>query len=42
MPKWLEKFIKRLEEVNKQNLGTGKLDCCNLNKQTKNTNYKDK
>ncbi|WP_434796404.1 LDCC motif putative metal-binding protein [Terrisporobacter vanillatitrophus] len=35
MPKWLEKFLKRLEEANKKNFGPGKLDCCDLNKQTK-------
>jgi len=35
MPKWLEKFLKTLEEANKKNLGSGKLDCCDLNKQKK-------
>ena len=42
MPKWLENFLKRLEEANKKNLGSGKLDCCDLNKQTKNNDSKDK
>ncbi|GAA3650603.1 LDCC motif putative metal-binding protein [Asaccharospora irregularis] len=43
MPKWLENFLKRIEEANKKNLGSGKLDCCDLNKQTKpNNNSKDK
>jgi hypothetical protein len=42
MPKWLENFIKRLEEANKKNLGSGKLDCCDLNKQTKPINNSSK
>lgn len=32
MKKLFEKFLKKLEKANKENLGSGKLDCCDLNK----------
>lgn len=40
MKKWFQKFIKNLEEANKKNLGSGKLDCCELNQ--KGNNMKSK
>jgi hypothetical protein len=41
MPKWLKNFLKRIEESNKKSLGSGKLDCCDLNKQSTNINTKE-
>ena len=31
MKKWFENFLKKLEEANKKNLGSERLDCCRLN-----------
>lgn len=42
MKKWIEKYLKRLAESNEKNLGSRKLDCCGLNKQTKTNNSKKK
>lgn len=38
MKKWLEKFLKKIEEANKKSFGTGRMDCCELNKPSGNKN----
>jgi len=40
MFKFIENFIKKLGEENAKTFGTGKLDCCNLNK-PKDTNVQN-
>lgn len=40
MLKWFKKFLEKLEKANKENFGSGKLDCCDLSKQLKNNNTK--
>ncbi len=42
MMKWFKKFLEKLEKANKENFGSGKLDCCDLNKQAKQGNAKNK
>lgn len=32
MLKFIEKFLKKIEDQNKKSFGEGKLDCCDLNK----------
>lgn len=32
MKKFLEKFIKKIADQNEKSFGSGKLDCCDLNK----------
>jgi hypothetical protein len=34
----INKFLEKLTEENKKTFGSGKLDCCEVNKDTKNTN----
>lgn len=34
MKKWLEKFLKKLEEANKKNFGTDRMDCCQVNQKS--------
>lgn len=36
MKKWFQKILKAIEEANKENFDSGKMDCCDLNKQNKN------
>jgi len=38
MKKWLEKLLKKIEEANKESFGTGRMDCCELNKTKATTN----
>lgn len=38
MKKWFEKFLKKIEEANKESFGTGRMDCCDLNKASGNSN----
>ncbi|MCY6356176.1 LDCC motif putative metal-binding protein [Clostridium sp. ZS2-4] len=42
MKKWFNNFIKKIAEENKKSLGTGKLDCCGLNKTTNIKKTKNK
>lgn len=35
--KKINRFLENLAEENKKTFGSGKLDCCQLNKDTKNT-----
>lgn len=38
MIKFLKNFLKKIEDQNNESFGTGKLDCCDLNKKnTENT-----
>ncbi|WP_251859996.1 LDCC motif putative metal-binding protein [Clostridium sp. Marseille-Q2269] len=37
MIKLLKNFLKKLEQENSKSLGSGKLDCCDLNKSNNNT-----
>ncbi|WP_279380158.1 LDCC motif putative metal-binding protein [Sporosalibacterium faouarense] len=32
MKKWFQKLIKKIEEANKKEFGSGPMDCCDLNK----------
>ena len=32
MKKWFQKLLKSIEDTNKQNCGTQRMNCCNLNK----------
>lgn len=34
MKKWFQKFFKKLEEANKKNFGTQRLDCCDVNRKS--------
>ncbi len=34
MLKWLQKLLKSIEDANKSNFGSQKMDCCDLNKQS--------
>lgn len=36
--KWFKNFIKRLEQSNKENFGSERMDCCSVN-QKSNGNY---
>ncbi|WFD09667.1 LDCC motif putative metal-binding protein [Tepidibacter hydrothermalis] len=40
MKKLFEKFLKKLEQANKENFGNAKLDCCDLNKKGNNIHNK--
>jgi len=43
MKKWFQKLLKSIEEANKQNFGTQRMDCCDLNKEKgKSTNNQQK
>jgi len=43
MKKWFQKLLKSIEDANKQNFGTQRMDCCDLNKENgKNTNNHQK
>jgi len=49
MFKFIENFLKKIEEENNKSFGNGKLNCCDLNKgkstvknTVKNTNNKNK
>lgn len=35
MKNWFKKFIKKLEEANKESFGNERLDCCAVNKKSK-------
>lgn len=34
MKKWFKNFLKKLEEANKKNFGSGRLDCCEANQKS--------
>lgn len=36
MKKTIKKWLERLAEANEQSFGSGRLDCCNLNRETTN------
>ena len=40
MKKWLLKFLKSIEEANKKNFGSGRMDCCDVNKKSNNMGKK--
>ncbi|WP_255351314.1 LDCC motif putative metal-binding protein [Caloranaerobacter sp. TR13] len=40
MKKWFERLLKKIEEANKKNFGTGRMDCCELNKKDNNVRKK--
>jgi hypothetical protein len=40
MKKWFQKFIKNLEEANKKNFGSGRLDCFEINQKSNGSNTK--
>lgn len=42
MKKLFEKFLKNLENANKKNFGTGKMDCCSVNQKSNGTQTKKK
>jgi len=43
MKKWFQKLLKSIEQANKQNFGTQRMDCCDLNKdKVKNTTNQPK
>lgn len=43
MKKWFQKLLKSIEDANKQNFGSERMDCCDLNKSNKeNKNNKTK
>ncbi|WP_169735922.1 LDCC motif putative metal-binding protein [Alkaliphilus transvaalensis] len=35
MKKWFKKLLKAIEDANKNNFDSGKMDCCDLNKNKK-------
>ncbi|WP_250637589.1 LDCC motif putative metal-binding protein [Clostridium formicaceticum] len=35
MKKWFQKLLKSIEKANQKNLGSKKMDCCDLNKKIK-------
>jgi len=41
MKRWFHKLLKSIEDANKQNFGTQRMDCCDLNKD-KNSNKQQK
>lgn len=34
MKEWFKNFLKKIEEANKKNFGTSRLDCCEVNKKS--------
>ncbi len=42
MKKLFKKFLKSLEEANKKNFGSGKMDCCSVNQKSNGSNTKKK
>jgi len=34
MKKWFQNFLKKLEEANKKNFGSERLDCCDVNQKS--------
>lgn len=36
MKSWFKSFIKKLEEANKKSFGNERLDCCKVNRESKN------
>ncbi|WP_279230375.1 LDCC motif putative metal-binding protein [Thermohalobacter berrensis] len=40
MKKWFQKLLKKIEKANKKNFGSGRMDCCDLNKHHTNNSKK--
>lgn len=40
MKKWLQKFLKKIEEANKKNFGIERMDCCQVNQKSNNDKSK--
>lgn len=37
MKKWFESFLKKIEDANKKNFGSERMDCCDLNSKKQST-----
>ncbi len=42
MKEWFKNFIKKIEEANKNNFGSKRLDCCNINEKNNQHNISPK
>lgn len=41
MKKWFQRLLKKIEKANKKNFGSGRMDCCDLNKDSNSSNEKN-
>ena len=37
MKKWFKNFLKKIEEANKRNFGSERLDCCDVSQKSKSS-----
>ncbi|WP_252187771.1 LDCC motif putative metal-binding protein [Anaeromonas frigoriresistens] len=42
MKKWFKKFLEKLADTNKENFGSGRMDCCEVNQQSNGSYSKSK